>query len=442
MFFAPLEVDRKIREIRELADKTSLDKQVETLDILRWAMWMTCEDIQHHIPHWARQGVDYLDRSKAWRGFCEDLSSTDVLKSSWLQVEARSLEDIYGVSSTADDNSEQIHAAFDIPVLRDRCLELGVDSFSDQWMEEEQEREVNHEIEREHQVQRPPPAEPAKHSIHPDVLKFVKTGLISQQSMAFSLPFNSLDGSSPFQHIWSKNVLATADFLTTVQGPVSGAASGDYMRPVHWIISSALPDGTLKLVILSPFEVDGILPEIRRSNKVHLHQYSARVIQTMQSFDHLKFHCIPPLPSSWISPPIDLRNQLNLWAGQLYLEDFETYLQLCNFLGVYTVNARGSISIMIQADGFIPPHHRPSTVVPHSPFTESPLLFLQKLIGLRRKGMGYLRTHLGKILRAKLLTQEDFPRRYVFLCHFILFTGLDLKSTPAVRVNFNVVCEA
>jgi hypothetical protein len=401
MFFAPLEVDRKIRE---LADKTLLDRQVETLDILRWAMWMTCEDIQHHIPHWAQQGVDYLDRSKAWRGFCEDLSSTDVLKSSWLQVEARSLEDMYGISNTSDDNSEQIHAAFDIPDLRDRCLELGVDSFSDQRMEEEQEREVNHEVERERQVQRPPIAEPAKHRIHPDVLKFVKTGLVSQQSLAFSLPFNSLDGSSPFQDVWSKNLLATADFLTTVHGPVSGA--GDYMRPVHWIVSSALPGGTLKLVILSPFEVDGILPEIRRSKKVHLHQYSARVIQTMQSFDHLKFHCIPPLPSSWISPPIDLRNQLNLWAGQLYLKDFETYLRLCNFLGLYTINSRNDISI--QADGFIPPHHRPSTLVPHSPFTESPLLFLQKLIGLRRKGMGYSLTHLGKMLHAKLLMQEDF----------------------------------
>jgi hypothetical protein len=399
MFFAPLEVDRKIREV---AKKTSFG-DIHTVDILRWAMLMTCAEIQHHIPHWAQQGVDYANRSKAWARFCDDLSSPDILRSSWQQVEARSLEDMYGLSRTANDNSEQIHAAFEIPALRDRCLELGVHSLSDPRMEEEQEREVNHEVERERQVQRPPKAEPGKHSVHPDVSKFVETGLASERSLAFSSPFNSLEGSSPFLRVWSPHLLATSDFLTTIRGPISSA--GDYLRPVHWIVSSSRPEGTL-LVILSPYEVNELLPKIRRSKRVHLHQYSARVTQTMESFDHLMFHCIPPLSSTWVPPPIDLRNQLVLWSGQLYLEDFETYLRLCNFLGVYTIESPKHV--IIQADGFIRQDHRPNTLVPLSPFMDSPLLFLQKLIGLRRKGMGYLPTHLGKILHGKLLTQEDF----------------------------------
>jgi hypothetical protein len=355
-------------------------------------------DIKHHIPHWAQQGSDYKSRSNAWERFHNNPSSIDILKSSWLQVEARSLETMYGV---ADHNSERIHPAFDIPAIRERCLELGVHSLSDSRMEEEQEREVNHEIERERQVQRPPNTQPAKHTIHPDVRTFVTTGVVSRESRAFSSPFTSMAGLTD-SRLWSQNLLATKDFSTTICSPVSNAT--DYLRPVNWIITSASPHGTL-FVMVSPYEVNELLPVIRRSNKVHLHQYSARVTQTMKSFEDLMFYCIPSSPSPLVSPPIDVRNQLNLWAGQLYLEDLEAYLRLCNFLGLYTTETN---DIPIQADGFIEPCHRPRIALPQSPFTKSPLPFLRELTGLRRKGMGYMSSHLGKILHAKLLTEETF----------------------------------
>jgi hypothetical protein len=269
-------------------------------------------------------------------------------------------------------------------------------------MEEEQEREMSHEIERERQVQRPPKTQPAKHAIDPDVRTFVETGFVSPQSHAFSSPFTSM-ASLTDCHLWSPNLLATRDFSTTICSPVANAT--DYLRPVNWIVTSAFPDGTL-FVMFSPYEVNELLPVIRRSKKVHLHQYSARVTRTMKSFEHLTFYCIPSFPSPGVSPPIDLRNQLNLWAGQLYLEDLETYLRLCNFLGLYTIESLENITI--QADGFIQPHDRSSIALPRSPFTKSPLPFLRELTGLRRKGMGYLSSHLGKIIHAKLLTEEDF----------------------------------
>ncbi|KAJ3858551.1 hypothetical protein EV359DRAFT_3498, partial [Lentinula novae-zelandiae] len=54
LFFAPLEIARTIRAD---ADKSDGDT-IEVIDILRWAMLRTCEDIEHHIPHWVQQGVD------------------------------------------------------------------------------------------------------------------------------------------------------------------------------------------------------------------------------------------------------------------------------------------------------------------------------------------------------------------------------------------------
>jgi hypothetical protein len=400
MFFAPLEVDRGIR--RNAGKGPS--EVVEVLDILRWAMLGTCADIQHHVPQWAQQGVDYERRNKAWVAYSsQDLSVAD-LRSSWLQAEALGLEAMYGASPIENP----VHAAFAFPGIRDRCAKLGILSFteSDTRMEEEQEREVSHEIERELNIERPPKAQPATHSVHPDVIRFVRTGVIPPQSCQFVSPFSSLrhyGGTFCENWRWTPNLLATNDFSTTIQG--SAQHANDYLRPVNWILSSPR-NGHTCLVVLSPFEVNSLLPRIRQSKAVHLHQYIPRVTHTMKSFDHLEFYCIPSLPRSWAPPAVDLRNQLNLWAGQLYLEDHETYLRLCNFIGLYS--SETPRDTVVQSDGFIKPEDRQRGLQPPCQFTESPVPFLRELIGLRRKGMSYSSTHVGKILHARNLTHDDF----------------------------------
>jgi hypothetical protein len=79
-------------------------------------------------------------------------------------------------------------------------------------------------------------------------------------------------------------------------------------------------------------------------------------------------------------------------AGQLYPPDYQEYLQLCEFLGIYTKELRSVGDISIQLDGFIKPEHRENAPRSGCPFTESPVGFLKELIGLRRKGMGFTST--------------------------------------------------
>lgn len=398
MFFAPPEIDRQIRE-------ASSSKSTTTLDILRWAMLETCNDIMHHAPHWAQQGVDHGTRHKAWNEYFTS-RDLEIFKLSWLQQEARTLEDMYGVATNHISSDPEGLTSFSTSAMRERCSMLGVTSLGDTRMEEEQEREVNHEVQVERQVERPPNAIPAKHQLHPDVLGWIQTGEIassSDQFVSVDVFFSvaGISASMPDAQIWSPKLLATRDFCMTIQSRGNGA-NRDFLRPVNWITSNC----SGKLVVLSPFEVNELLPEIRRSNSVYLHQYTPRVTLTMKPLDDLKFHTIPPLPSSWTPPEVDLRNQLNLWAGQLYLEDYPTYLRLCTFLGLYTQAGDREVEL----DGFIKPEHRPSDLEPHSPFTESPVDFLKDLIALRRKGMGFMRTDLGKILRARLLQQDVFDR--------------------------------
>ncbi|OBZ74659.1 hypothetical protein A0H81_05446 [Grifola frondosa] len=126
---------------------------------------------------------DELRRTQTHSSFADDgnLSSAG-LASSWLQQEAKRLEEMYGLNPSCE------HPAFEVDKLKERCMELGIMSLSESRMDEEQEREVDHEIEREQQVERPPKAKAATHCVHGDIKAFIRLGLF-----LYTLP-------QPFRH--------------------------------------------------------------------------------------------------------------------------------------------------------------------------------------------------------------------------------------------------
>ncbi|KAI3619235.1 hypothetical protein WG66_012914, partial [Moniliophthora roreri] len=197
-------------------------------------------------------------------------------------------------------------------------------------------------------------------------------------------------------------LLATTDFLTTVRTTSYG--NGDYIRPVNWLVSGK--DGVL--VVLSPYEVNQLLPSIRKSKNVNLHIYTPRTTQFMKSIDDLKLYCIPSLPSSWKGPSQTILDLLNLAAGQLYFPDYEAYLRVCALLGICTPEDQKEVDMYVQSDGFIGPESRVGRVKGACLFYKSPLPYLKVLTGFRRKGQTYAPTHLGKILHTRFLQKDAF----------------------------------
>lgn len=129
-----------------------------------------------------------------------------------------------------------------------------------------------------------------------------------------------------------------------------------------------------------------------------------QLTQAMKGFANPKFHCIPALPDSWTPPPLIIQSMINLWAGQLFIDTHETYPHLCASLGVCTEELVSEGQI--QSDGFIKPEDRHSAILDLC-LEESTLRNLKELTGLRRKGMEYLTTHIGKILNARSLLAND-----------------------------------
>ena len=405
MFFAPLEVDQRIRSVAG-KDKDTLDV-IDTVDILHWAIRETWDYIQRWAPHWVQQGMDHTSRYAAWSSFRRGQLTSKMLADKWLQPEAKRLEDLY---EPRDASNPAFLTAQDI---RQRCIDLGVLSLCSVGMDEEQEREVVYEGKREH-VERPSSVLPANHSIHQDVIDFVKTGVIPRtnffrtRTQAFGPAFETLHATSAATneaYIWSQSVMTTTDFEETIKG--SGKRD-DYLRPVHWIVSAKRGSNDV-LVILSPYEVNHLLPDIRSSNKVHLHLYTPRIIKSMKSCDDLALYSIPTVPNGWI-PPSSFMDELNVFAGQLYLKDYETYIRLCRFLCVYSRDLQGEEGIEVERDGFILPRNRSKfsqTQLAHT-FSSTPIAALRALMDLRSKGINFTSTHMGKLLHGRLLFEGDF----------------------------------
>ncbi|QRW06903.1 kinase-like protein [Ceratobasidium sp. AG-Ba] len=346
MFCAPIEIDHQIRKV----GKIETTAQVEALDVLRWTMLETCKDLEHHASHWIQQGVEHHRRADALKRFARG-ESTNALQRGWMTPESRSLEEMYGADS---NDSEFVTKALGIPSLRRQLEELGIRKLRDPGMDEEQEREVevNHEVERERQVERPVKLQAASHSTHPEIWRFIQSGNMPRSWAGVVPLFLPLKGSGALQaNAWSSKLFATLDFCKTLTTS-SIMEIGDYMRPLNWVLSNS--DGYL--LAISPYEANQLLPDIRKSLHVRLHVFAPRVAQSMLSFSELRFYSPPSLVRLPASPPdLIIQLQISLFAGQLYFESYTHYRVICGFLGIFIGfdSSQEADDLRVQSDGFI-----------------------------------------------------------------------------------------
>ena len=416
-FFAPPEVHNKILEYTG-----KIGDDIRTNDIIEWVIHETCSQTQRSIPLWANQGIGHQARQSAWDQYSES-NDHSILPEAWQQPESYTLEEMYGVSDTQKHSifraiDEQLaspslrNRRSQLQLIRRRCKEFDVTSLQEVSVQEEQEREVSNEIEREQQVERPEPARPAQHYVHPALITFIETGIVSNRSTVFVPIMDALQGTSFYTEVerspWATALLATVDFINVVETQTN-TDNGDYLRPVSWIVSSSRVVGKKPILcLLSPFEVNELLPLIQNSRWVNLHMYSPKVQRQTPTFEDLNYATIPPLPCHSSFPGQDqLMIQLNLFSGQLFFESYKSYAAACGFLGIYLRQTQHEVlPAGVGVDGFLPGWRKDGIV--GVAFQRSPIRFLEHLIAIRRKGMKYESTHMGLLVHAKELGEEEF----------------------------------
>jgi hypothetical protein len=154
------------------------------------------------------------------------------------------------------------------------------------------------------------------------------------------------------------------------------------------------------MLIISPFEAQRIMPDVSVSKTTTLHLYAPRPTLGFRALDALDLFTVPSRPELIL--PRHLVVLLNLFAGQLYLESFKEYIEVCELLGLaWDKSEEGCV---VAADGFILQNDKVK-----STFKNSPTRFLKVLMTkVRRNCESIEKTHMGKILDGRLLTRADF----------------------------------
>lgn len=419
MFFAPPEVHQ---EILALSDKQQAH-ELGSPDVLRWSFEQTCRATSSIKPLWIMQGLEHSHRKRLCAEYLqgETVTSHNItdFSSRLEEPEGRSLHEMYGGRSGQATFRSCLtdEQARPDPTVQHLLSEWDAlkESHSRDWsLQEEQEREIAHEVEQERELQRPPPAKAFKHSIDPAVLSFVQSGNLEGASPTpFQPAFASLRSTSAFQYLHADAVAdtlyATTDFVRTVD-LTPGSSSDDFVRPVKWILTSRSDRGAL--LVISPYEANALLPSIRRSAAIGLHVYSAKTSRAMRDFSHLDFCTVSGSEEAEVyAPDALLVAQLGLFAGSLFFDRYAAYKTVADFLGILTDAAGVEGGVVVGSDGFMDGEARKRLGWPvQSPFRGSPIVFVNALIGIRRKGHVYSQTHLGHLLSGRMLTEEGFGR--------------------------------
>ncbi|GJC90051.1 hypothetical protein ColLi_12889 [Colletotrichum liriopes] len=216
-FCVPEEIQQKINPWL-----TTHNPTISVASILDWTISETFVDLRRGIWPWANQGRRYMRHKTLWEKAKDGgLTQFDSQQAEgFLEDEAQTLETMYRSIQQSIVGSPTATSELGVDAITERLLEFGgpdPDSFT---FREEQGRELSPEVEQETEVQKPPPANPAVHSVHPDIRRFVSQGMLTTGSEAYMPAFVSLGDTSAAEHYdverFPQGLLVTADLARTI----------------------------------------------------------------------------------------------------------------------------------------------------------------------------------------------------------------------------------
>lgn len=413
IFCVPNEIQTKIKALKTETRRQS-DLHISIVDILAWSIGETWRDMHRSMALWASQGRRHGLHKEIWEearsntetesGQTRAISFSQSLAEKYVEDEADTLESRYRPRNTTVSRRSSKRVSTDPISLR--CSEFKDLNLDSATLHEEEERELAPEVEEERENEKPPEVEPAPHRVHEDVMAFVRSGIADRSATGYKPAFLALrkTGAAAFFDVsqFHRGLLVTNDFASTIK------SSGNldlYQRSVQWILTSGPPDAVTNMMILSPFEAQMLLPKIERSKVVALHVYAPRSNLAHRRLDTLDLYTVPErLKTRQI--PQRLVTELNLFAGQLYFDSFEQYVDVCKFLGLaYETPGEDE---EIAADGFILQDGE-GRVGRESGLRNSPVEFFKVLyMKIRHNCKTIDKTHMGKLLDNQLLGPSDF----------------------------------
>ncbi|XP_031629745.1 uncharacterized protein LOC116344981 [Contarinia nasturtii] len=284
-----------------------------------------------------------------------------------------------------------------------------------QALDEEQEKELEHELEEQRHVQRPSAAKPMKPIFEEDLLqKLILYGAshacfgeLTAKGHIQCLPMVFYDTQfyaayAPHDNrAWASHMYATRDFKQVVEKGVGD----EFLRPVLWVAKIKRRIDNDIILLLSSFEVENLLKDFKRSKKACLFMYQAKLSQFQETLiddEHLVVGSMEP--KEMLS--IDEKAQLAVFSGSLYFNTEEEQSAYCGFLGL--IPRQRSVehqmafnNNQIQPDGFVEHIYRQlpalRDAVGNAKFKKNPIQLAKSIIESRHQSMAK-ESHVASIL--------------------------------------------
>ncbi|MCJ1471894.1 hypothetical protein MMC13_000535 [Lambiella insularis] len=409
LVLAPPEVDREIWALRSHSLKEAEATPLGMIDVLRWLFEQTVRNNKISLPSWVEQGLSYTRRHTASQEFGLHRGDLDLkivapadttkLLSAWEEDEARSLQDLYSPSreSHTFDTSDAILAR-DSMYQEIRKVGKGLSLQSKEATSRHQmyQREVELEVEIVRTVERPPKVDPRVPVLQPDILNFVRTGYLPTSSYITTFEAFEIDGHCSFQNLsrdvltpWVGQVRVTEDFAVTISPhnfPKGPPVLDQYANSVNWILTTTSKFRHPTWLVLSPFEANALIKEVRASKHVCLHIYAPSIRKSRGHIaDDLRLFNISGSDHDYtLQINQELRRELGFFAGRLYLDDYGDYLAMLDHIS----NGYPAVSQIPSA----------------SPLYDR----IRMMVRVRRRGEDTSKAHMGRILDGRRLGEADF----------------------------------
>ena len=419
VFCVSNEIALKIRGLPNRQGQSSPNNPITVGDVLEWSIVETWQDTKRSWAQWRVQGNRYEMQKHLRSGFQLDIKGAIPSQESaaaFLEDESQSVRARYHPkAATREDPYEHLSKAC-ASLSHDRLglEDLGLDQEIEiqAALQEQQERELSPEAEREYQIEKPKPAEPLPHTVHEHMRELVLLGKVYTNSSAYTPVFESLHHTSaselakhaPFRRT---DLRVTRDFASTIKiNPLSDVMDV-YLRPVQWILRRYSKHHDV-FFIISPFEVQSLFYSISNSAHVSLHLYAPRPNLSYQPLDSLDLYTSGFKDGAEAAIPESIKIQLNLFSGQLYVDSLEEYNKIRGFIGIAPPS--DSDQIETNPDASVSKTQREASTELQAKIIDALKVLMMKI---RRNCKTIDKTHLGKLLDKKIMGPEDFEANSV-----------------------------
>lgn len=394
-FWASDEADNKIRQ---LCNKQKHDT-ISTSDVVDFIRNNSNNFEKEGLVHWCAAGLNYTQKLSAHRAFENSANSLNMITERSVDNEILKLSQLFGVKestlltklmkqkfsklkemyplhadvgSWVKSNGDQI-----VKILEKYIPET--ERYT-QLLDEEQEKELEHELEEQREVHRPGKSTPMVPAINDTLKLLFKYGLNNNTIKTFK----SLKNNNEILHLpyglekttmwtiaqkdsWGRKIYVTKDFNSVIIKNQAKDKEDEFLRPVWWIVSiNSSVDyhcGSPILLVLSPHECNHFI-SIFRSSDVNstLHMYSPRT-QMYQSLLINNKKLQMPLLKEVKCIDYGYLSELTLFAGSIYFDSKEEQDAYSSFLGMIprprsTEHQKAFDDQLITSNGFVSPENR------------------------------------------------------------------------------------